>query len=158
MIPDKFRKKLSHFMAVRPVSINDAARIFGLEVRSDKLPEGVSCFLFKDASYETDSEYVIFVDSVDPEERQRFAAAHALGHYLLHRDSIGSGIQENLFLEADGLSSEQETEANEFAMEFLMPMDSIMEVLYKETKSIEELAEIFNVTIVAMSNRLGMPT
>ncbi|MEZ0166997.1 helix-turn-helix domain-containing protein [Kineococcus sp. LSe6-4] len=53
---------------------------------------------------------VIFMNSAAPTDRKRLTMAHELGHLVLHSDQI---------------SADLEDEADEFAAEFLMPMDVI---------------------------------
>jgi Zn-dependent peptidase ImmA (M78 family) len=64
---------------------------------------------------------------IEFESKKRFAAAHELGHYEMHRD-----LTVIVDSEADLLNwykgGEQENEANDFAAELLMPSD----VFYKE--------------------------
>lgn len=57
---------------------------------------------------------VIFLNSNQPSDRIRFTLAHELGHLILHNYPSG----------------EMESEANEFAAEFLLPEDDIKNDLY----------------------------
>lgn len=84
--------------------------------------------------------------------KKRFAAAHELGHYELHRDlkPIFSDTEESFMNWYK--SGPQETEANEFAAEFLMPS----EIFYKECERkkfgpevIQHLANRFQVSKTA---------
>lgn len=84
--------------------------------------------------------------------KKRFATAHELGHYELHRTlkPIFSDTEEDLMNWYK--SGSQETEANEFAAEFLMPS----EIFYKECVGkkfepgvIEHLAKRFQVSKTA---------
>lgn len=70
------------------------------------------------------SKSIITVNSDIPwEAKKRFAAAHELGHYEMHRklSSIFIDTEEDLLNWYQG--GPQEMEANEFASEFLMPTD-----------------------------------
>jgi len=87
------------------------------------------------------------------ETRKRFAAAHELGHYEMHRylQPIFSDTEEDMMNWYK--AGPQETEANEFAAEFLMPS----EVFFKECERkkfgpdvIEHLANRFNVSKTAV--------
>lgn len=96
---------------------------------------------------------IITVNSaIQFETKKRFAAAHELGHYELHRDirPIFSDTEEDLMSWYKG--GPHEMEANEFAAEFLMPS----EVFYKECerknfepKVVEHLANRFQVSKTA---------
>lgn len=79
------------------------------------------------------------------ESKKRFVAAHELGHYEMHRESfpIFSDTEEDLlnWYKAGPL----ETEANEFASEFLMPS----EIFYNECNK-----KIFGPNVIAkLANR-----
>jgi hypothetical protein len=68
---------------------------------------------------------LVFVNASDPVPRQRFTAAHELGHFLLHRDEMGGRVSmadtpANVEL-TDEQSDRHEREANRFAAELLMP-------------------------------------
>lgn len=96
---------------------------------------------------------IIQVNSNIPfETRKRFAAAHELGHYEMHRSlqPIFSDTEEDLMNWYK--AGPQEMEANEFAAEFLMPS----EIFYKHCKHkkfspniIDELANRFQVSKTA---------
>ena len=141
-----------------PVDVASIAREFGLEIYSTPLPKGVSGMLTKDASYGTESGFVCFVDADEPSYRQRFTAAHEIGHFILHKDFIGDGITDNYLLRAEGLSNRQEAEANRFAADLLMPKIMIAEAMDRGVTGADELADLFKVSKVAMSIRLGLPT
>ena len=86
------------------------------------------------------------------ESKKRFAAAHELGHYELHQGLATIAFDTEYELLNWYKAGPQETEANEFAAEFLMPS----EVFYKECKTkrfgpsvIEHLAERFQVSKTA---------
>ena len=86
------------------------------------------------------------------ETKKRFAAAHELGHYEMHRNLTPIIFDTEYDLINWYKAGSQETEANEFASEFLMPS----ETFYKECRSkrfgphvIEHLAERFLVSKTA---------
>jgi hypothetical protein len=67
-----------------------------------------------------------FVRASDILPRRRFTAAHELGHFLLHRETMGHfcADTDETLQEADGVVADQmEREANRFAVELLMPAD-----------------------------------
>jgi Zn-dependent peptidase ImmA (M78 family) len=68
---------------------------------------------------------LVFVNGSDPIPRQRFTAAHELGHFVLHREAMGGRISKadtpaQIEL-TDEKSDEHERQANRFAVELLMP-------------------------------------
>lgn len=67
-----------------------------------------------------------FVNADDPLPRRRFSAAHELGHFILHRETMGQfrADTDETLQEADGnVADQMEREANLFAVELLMPAD-----------------------------------
>jgi Zn-dependent peptidase ImmA (M78 family) len=82
--------------------------------------EDLAGFLFV-----TPSVGLVFVNASDPVPRQRFTAAHELGHFMLHRDKMDGHVSiadTPAKIELTEEQSEQhEREANRFAVELLMP-------------------------------------
>ncbi|MCY3995133.1 MAG: ImmA/IrrE family metallo-endopeptidase [Rhodobacter sp.] len=107
-----------------------------------------------------ENEFLITVNQREPEEKQRFTAAHELGHYFLHRNLLKSGgkIEDRYILKAEGVSDEKEEEANQFAAAFLMPLDRVLEAMKSGKNDVNSLAEHFGVSVIAMANRLKLPT
>jgi hypothetical protein len=64
-------------------------------------------------------------DEKNPISRQRFTAAHELGHAVLHRDRMKGYIADKQVLDMDEGTNEMEREANRFAAELLMPHEVI---------------------------------
>ena len=64
---------------------------------------------------------IAFVNASDILPRRRFTAAHELGHAVLHREVMGSVLEDATIEETDGPLSAMEAEANRFAAELLMP-------------------------------------
>jgi Zn-dependent peptidase ImmA (M78 family) len=99
-------------------------------------------------SYQSNS--IIQVNSnIQYETRKRFAAAHELGHFELHRTLKPIFTDTEAELLSWYKSGGHEAEANEFASEFLMPSD----IFFNECKGkffgpnvIEHLSERFKVS------------
>ena len=97
--------------------------------------------------------------------RKRFTAAHELGHYIYHRDRIGSGVNDNRKyrgiphapLYNDAIQAKEETEANRFAANLLMPKHLIDKLKKDGIESVEDLARSLGVSRDAMRIRLGLP-
>jgi len=67
-----------------------------------------------------------FVSAADQLPRRRFTAAHELGHFVLHRGTMGRfrADTDRTLQEADGdVADQMEREANRFAAELLMPAE-----------------------------------
>ncbi len=158
MIPAEVKAVLDSATQEAPVDLQAAANELGVYIFSAPLADKVSGVLVKDPSYESPSGFVIFVDESEPAPRQRFTAAHELGHFVLHKASIGDRVEDNYLLRSEGMSNRQEVEANRFAASLLMPMDLIEQKMKTGITSVEDLASAFGVSRTAMSIRLGLPT
>ena len=157
-IPPTAAARIRDLLDQAPVDIAQVARRFGLDIYESDLPAGVSGALIDDPSYGTESGWVILVDDSEAYVRQRFTAAHEIGHFVLHKDKIGSGIQDDYFLRAAGLSNRIEAEANRFAADVLMPYPLISQLVNQGYKTVPELAGKLQVSEIAMGIRLGHPT
>jgi len=94
----------------------------------------------------------IFVNEKDPFPRQRFTVAHELGHFFLHLTDKEDGV----FVSFRSLKSPQETEANKFASDLLMPAALLKEEHKKAfIATAEYFAELFEVSRKAMQIRLN---
>lgn len=114
-----------------------------------------------------DSKPRIWVNPFDPDVRQRFTAAHELGHYINGDLESNSSIVDtpDTLYRTDGHSNPCEVRANKFAAELLMPKSHIYEQARKiidqsENQSIcaeifiDKMARLFNVSKPAMLYRL----
>lgn len=100
---------------------------------------------------------VITISSDEPEVRQRFTLAHEIGHFALNHLSA-----ENPRMPRDNPDSfssknkdPREREANQFAIDLLIPANILRFVFYKEgIMNISGIAQKFGVSEVAASYRL----
>ena len=107
-------------------------------------------------------EYKILILGSDHYYRKRFTMAHELGHFVLHKDKIDRCGSISDSEEYDGITKEEETEANAFAAETLMPEDKVREIFAEtmrnknqdESKTVEEMSRMFQVSGKAMQLRL----
>jgi Zn-dependent peptidase ImmA (M78 family) len=117
-------------------------------------------------TYRTDEESVIGINSSHRPRRQRFTAAHELGHLLMHPGQpllVDSSVRVNY---RDKVSSQatdaEEVEANAFASALLMPEALIREQVQDLQRAgirgrerlVSELAVRFDVSTEAMGYRL----
>ncbi len=110
---------------------------------------------------------IIGVNALHHANRQRFTAAHELGHHMLHHDEISQAVHvdkgfpglmrnETSTKGTDAL----EVQANAFASELLMPKQFVLqevnlrEVDLENEEQIEALAKKFRVSTSAISIRL----
>jgi Zn-dependent peptidase ImmA (M78 family) len=111
---------------------------------------------------ENDGTYTIYMNRKHSKSRQRFTAAHEIGHYIsyLHNSYSKEELEKEGGFEDYAVSyrkqghfSDAETEANLIAAELLMPEDKVEELL-KEGLTPEEIADQFYVSPSAMTVRL----
>lgn len=158
VIPSEYLARFAPYMQTPQVDVLACARAVGLPVYSAPLPMGVSGMLVRHDPKAGDSGFVCYVDANEPSVRQRFTAAHELGHFALHREQIGESLQDNYLLRAEGFSGYQETQANSFAADLLMPRHLIEQQMRAGITGVADLARTFGVSQIAMSIRLGLPT
>ncbi len=152
-----------------PIAVTEIAKALGINVIPYGFGDGVSGILIIEDNIST-----IGYSNSDSKKRQRFTIAHELGHYVLHSDRKNINKKEQIFVDKKFLvryrGSQKyshaeilnEKEANAFAAELLMPKSFIEAELskkdymdYTESELIEELANVFDVSVIAMSYRLA---
>ncbi len=102
-------------------------------------------------------ERIIYINSNDPPQRQRFTLAHELGHAVLHEGENVVDYRRNL----DAPDERKEVEANKFAAELLMPEDTFREVWRTRAANKTRVAACFGVSGEAVGYRaanLGLPS
>ena len=97
--------------------------------------------------------YCIEVNGGHSERRRRFTLAHEIAHFLLHRDMIGAGIQDDAHYHSR-FNNEIEAEANRLAAWIIMPPELVRKINRAGVKSISGLCAIFEVSEEAMRIRL----
>ena len=110
-----------------------------------------------------ENKFEILINKNDIKVRQRFTIAHELGHYFLHQDFLKSEeIHVDIMYRSINNNEseieklrEKEKEVDYFAGALLMNR-TLLEKIHKENNSIKELAEIFNVSVSAMTVRLDI--
>jgi hypothetical protein len=156
-LPEDVRDTLEAHQLEAPVKLSTIAKALGVTLRASTLPAGVSGEIRPAGS---PGEFTIKVNRHDGARRQRFTIAHELAHYLLHRDQIGSGIEDDA-LYRSSLSDTREAEANRLAADILMPSRLIEEELASAkalgvNDLVAYMADRFEVSEAAMRIRLGM--
>lgn len=158
VIPSEIVPRIQDLLDAAPVEVRDVANRLGLAVYQMPLASGVSGVLLREPSYKTPSGFAILVNGAEPYVRQRFTAAHEIGHYVLHRDQIGNRVEDNYLLRAEGMSDAIEVEANKFAADMLMPWPLLNAHIQAGHSSVSSLAAIFQVSEIAMAIRIGHVT
>lgn len=149
-----------------PVAVEQIAKLKGAAVVPYELGDEVSGVLVVEENRGT-----IGYNITHHKNRQRFTIAHELGHFILHLDK---GKSKEMFVDKDFIIKwryekvytqtefKHEQEANAFAAALLMPRNFLLDEMSKtkyedlaETKLIEELAKVFEVSVPAMSYRFA---
>lgn len=140
-----------------PTDVVGLIDALGIEYRERAMPAGDSGRILRTP----DDRYVIEVNANEHPQRKRFTAAHELGHYVLHQDSIDQHSHlDRLFDEAarrnpeTPLSHAQEVQANRFAAEMLMPTEVVRRHYDPETDNVREIARMCQVSPNAARIRL----
>lgn len=113
----------------------------------DNLPSSVSGKL-----EHKNNKWVVIVNKLHHPNRQRFTMAHELAHYYLHRDSSDKFADTTFF--RDDAYTPIEYVANDFASQLLMPEDSVRQCIGSGITSLNQVAELFQVSVDAMRNRI----
>ena len=134
-----------------PVELDSILEHLGIKKLPYKFPKHVSAVLMK-----MNAVTVIGVNQEHPPARQRFSIAHEIGHFMLghHTETIvdSEEISEGRF-DITGENKLQEQEANCFASELLMPIESLKQEFAK-LKNAKTLSELYNVSEQALWIRL----
>lgn len=143
-----------------PVQVRALPSLLGVKLHAAFLESGISGMLEK--SGET---FLLTVNALDPETRQRFTLAHELGHYMLHRHLIGTGLDDDRAYRSTEVGKyhntligpKEETEANRFAASLLMPRGLVARERAKLNDNVRAMANLFGVSEHSMSIRMGVP-
>ncbi len=99
---------------------------------------------------------IVTINANDDPRRKRFAVAHELGHWKMHRDSKFSSICNDKDMMAVNEEDSIETEANIFAAEVLMPRNLFFPIcrsLEPGIASIKKLSSVFDTSFTATALR-----
>ena len=155
---------INRYREAIPVAVQELCGELGVRVHTAYLDPDISGMLESKGH----GKYLIIVNASDRATRQRFTVAHELGHYILHRSLIGDGIDDDRRLSQHGTKGSitiqtsaprEETEANKFAADVLMPWALIKR--FKDTYNgppedlASTLATKFQVSLQAMTIRLS---
>ena len=135
-----------------PISVGDIAQALGVPLMRQSLGSAVSGMIMRDPIKGGRSGFVIYVNSDDHPNRQRFTAAHEIAHYILHRDLIESGVIDDTMYRSE-LGSIYESQANQLAADILMPI-RLVKRWRDSIPDVKELAKKFGVSEQAMTIRL----
>ena len=131
------------------IDLEKIAAFHNIRIEYHDFSDNISGVFFK-----KNNKLFLGVNSYHSENRQRFTIAHEIGHYILHTDDILHHDDEKMHFRADKIQSSEETEANFFAAEILMPALLIEKCVENDIDYVDELAKCFNVSQDAMRYRL----
>ena len=163
-ISNRVRKLLKeHKVTAAPVPVEKIATTLGAQVRYSEFDDELSGMI-----YIKGSRPIIGVNSLHPENRQRFTIAHELAHLVLHRRLIEDYVHVDkrfpvLMRDASSATGTQrmEMEANHFAAELLMPVFLLSSMLKKngfdidDKEPLEKLSRKFRVSKQALDYRIS---
>lgn len=143
-----------------PVDIIGLANDLGVNVNEAWLADDVSGELVRI----DENKYEINVNAAHHLTRKRFTIAHELGHFLYHKDLIGDGLDDDRAYRSTSagryhntrIGPVQETQANQFAANTLMP-HTLINSLRAEGLSRSQMAKRLQVSEHALAIRLGEP-
>ena len=143
-----------------PVPVFQILEELGLGPSRDFLDDNVSGWIER----RPDGSYGVTVNARHAHVRQRFTAAHELGHYIYHRDLLGAGTGDTRAYRAEGtrfpngaIRPVHERQANSFAANLLMPAASINALKAQGVTTVADLGARLEVSQDAMRIRLGLP-
>lgn len=140
-----------------PVRIIQIAKSYNINVYEAELDNEVSgAIRYNDKN----EKFEILANKKNVWVRKRFTVAHELGHYFLHQNMLkNSDVHIDTLYRAttqiDEKTKEQEKEVDYLAGALLMNK-MVLEKLIDDNYTIEELAEIFDVSSSAMTVRLDI--
>lgn len=141
----------SHWDGKFPVTPSKIARSLGIEMREASLTDGTSGVIMKRPGEDAQ----ILIERTDPPVRQRFTAAHEIGHFIERTVIQDSPDDDFGFVDRRNSRNHDVHEffANEFASNLLMPRSEVQR-LRDEGLSEVRMAAHFGVSVVALKTRL----
>jgi Zn-dependent peptidase ImmA (M78 family) len=139
--------KKAGFIKNNKVDIYSIVKDQGIIIREEVLPNSKSGYLAF-----IDGFWIICVNKNHSPRRKRFTIAHEFAHYCLHRSEKNYFV-DTVFFRDDNLTS-IEYAANSFAAKLLIPDDFIIESINKGILSLVDLANRFDVSLLALKNRI----
>ena len=73
-----------------PVPVHELPGRLGIKLKQAWLADGISGMLEN-----IGETFLITINALDSDTRQRFTLAHEIGHYMLHRHLVGDGVDDD---------------------------------------------------------------
>lgn len=150
---------IDQYTSSAPVNIEQMIRDLGIELdKNASLPDGIAGQI----ELLDDDEYRISANGNDHYYRRRFTMAHELAHFILHRDLIGRGLDDDRMYRSTAVGNfyntavehSHETQANQLAAQLLVPAKLLREIWAAGEHDVDGLAKKFQVSKQAMQIRL----
>ncbi|MCY9802662.1 ImmA/IrrE family metallo-endopeptidase [Vibrio scophthalmi] len=145
---DVLRLAESKGIETEPLDVADLVKALGIKVYFEPMPGDDSGSLTKNRKT---GEWKMLINSLHHPHRQRFTIAHEIGHHIKHGAFKDSFTDTTFF--RNGESNQMESEANKFAAELLMPEKRFNALIESGKVKVEELAEYFQVSSMAVRIR-----
>lgn len=142
-----------------PVDVVAIAADLGINVWETKsFPSDISGKIFRDpVNGGRPTGFSILVNANHSLPRKRFTIAHEIAHFILHKNRLESGELIDDAMYRSGVTDREETGANRFAADILMPYSLIRSLIKAGIRTPEQLASALQVSLPAMKIRLGLP-
>lgn len=124
-------------------NVIDFAEALGIKVIESKLPAKVGGYIVVKKN-----QWYISVNVDNTPSRKLFIIAHELGHYFLHREILTQEqghIEYFIHQEQGSIDDEHEEEANNFAMDLLMPKESFQSLWVGDGVKISDMSMYFGI-------------
>lgn len=171
LLPQKTRQIIRRHQQGRYVELRPLLAELGIDMERVALPEAISGESFYREEI-SEGRFVIRVNNSMSVERQRFTAAHEIGHCLLHASEVRNRSADDQFLGVlnrsvdatycalqgeyilDPLSDEaelaRELEANKFAGYLLIPAPILNKLWRGGFREDEDVAKLLGVSVQAL--------
>jgi Zn-dependent peptidase ImmA (M78 family) len=131
-----------------PINVAEIASKLDITVNYEPMPDDNSGSLSK---HKKTGKWIMTVNSLHHPHRQRFTIAHEIGHRIRHAANCEHFEDTTFFRNGD--TNPMEVEANRFAAEILMPEDEFISYLKNKSAKVEDIAEFFHVSSMAVRIR-----
>lgn len=135
-----------------PVDPLDIAAVLGIQVLIDEDLSGTGVSGY--ARTHPDGLAEVFLDEGEPWRRMRFTLAHEIGHVMMHPVGVEFRDTRETMSGRAKLNRKREYQANRFAAELLMPAFMVKAVMRDSVLTLDDLADVFEVSRSAMRIRL----
>lgn len=130
------------------VDIESIIKQHDIIIQRDDMSASISGYLTK-----KNGRWIIAVNKNHHKHRQRYTMAHEFAHFCLHKSENDDYFEDEIFFRDENQTS-IEYAANLFAAKLLMPEALINSSIKAGATSLKKLAEQFDVSILAVKNRV----